>query len=101
MYPIGTWVEYGKGPHILWVDHKYETDIQRVKLAQLTKFFRLKQFIDESTFGSNLQTLQQRTWLIHWSLFVFFNIPNPKGWDLIIDLFLYQAFVYQIYSFHP
>merc|ERR1719195_1734296 len=25
---------------------------------------RLKQFIDESTFGSNLQTLQQRTWLI-------------------------------------
>merc|ERR1719422_440623 len=49
---------------------------------------RLQQFIDESTFGSNLQTLQQRTWLIHWSLFVFFN--HPKGRDLIIDLFLYQ-----------
>jgi translation initiation factor 3 subunit E len=37
---------------------------------------RLKQFIDESTFGSSLQTLQQRTWLIHWSLFVFFNHPK-------------------------
>merc|ERR1719323_2904729 len=49
---------------------------------------RLKQFIDESTFGSQLQTLQQRTWLIHWSLFVYFN--HPKGRDLIIDLFLYQ-----------
>jgi len=49
---------------------------------------RLKQFIDESTFGSSLQTLQQRTWLIHWSLFVFFN--HPKGRDLIIELFLYQ-----------
>merc|ERR1719225_303034 len=49
---------------------------------------RLKTFIDESTFGSNLQTLQQRTWLIHWSLFVFFN--HQKGRDLIIDLFLYQ-----------
>merc|ERR1719221_2223763 len=49
---------------------------------------RLKTFIDESTFGSNLQTLQQRTWLIHWSLFVFFN--HPKGRDLIIELFLYQ-----------
>merc|ERR1719414_2701866 len=49
---------------------------------------RLKQFIDESTFGSSLQTLQQRTWLIHWSLFVFFN--HPKGRDLIIDMFLYQ-----------
>merc|ERR1719512_43542 len=49
---------------------------------------KLKQFIDESTFGSSLQTLQQRTWLIHWSLFVFFN--HPKGRELIIDLFLYQ-----------
>merc|ERR1719154_192215 len=49
---------------------------------------RLRTFIDESTFGSNLQTLQQRTWLIHWSLFVYFN--HPKGRDLIIDLFLYQ-----------
>lgn len=49
---------------------------------------RLQQFIDESTFGSPLQTLQQRTWLIHWSLFVFFN--HPKGRDLIIELFLYQ-----------
>merc|ERR1719420_1872422 len=49
---------------------------------------RLKQLIDESTFGSSLQTLQQRTWLIHWSLFVFFN--HPKGRDLIIELFLYQ-----------
>jgi len=48
---------------------------------------RLQQFIDESTFGSSLQTLQQRTWLIHWSLFVFFN--HPKGRDLIIEMFLY------------
>jgi len=49
---------------------------------------RLQQFIDESTFGSSLQVLQQRTWLIHWSLFVFFN--HPKGRDMIIELFLYQ-----------
>jgi len=49
---------------------------------------RLQQYIDESTFGSSLQTLQQRTWLIHWSLFVFFN--HQKGRDLIIELFLYQ-----------
>merc|ERR1719461_2259352 len=49
---------------------------------------RLQMFIDESTFGSSLQTLQQRTWLIHWSLYVFFN--HPKGRDLIIELFLYQ-----------
>merc|ERR1719331_2117091 len=56
--------------------------------AALEDLKRLKQFIDESTFGSSLQTLQQRTWLIHWSLFVFFN--HQKGRDLIIELFLYQ-----------
>merc|ERR1719481_1750422 len=49
---------------------------------------RLRLFIDESTFGSSLQSLQQKTWLIHWSLFVFFN--HPKGRDLIVDTFLYQ-----------
>merc|ERR550534_2860516 len=32
-------------------------------------------------------TLQQRTWLIHWGFFVFFN--HLKGRDLIIDQFLY------------
>merc|ERR1719211_752495 len=56
--------------------------------AALEDLNRLKQFIDESTFGSSLQLLQQRTWLIHWSLFVFFN--HQKGRDLIIELFLYQ-----------
>ena len=39
-------------------------------------------------FPNALIGLQQRTWLIHWSLFVFFN--HAKGRDLIIDMFLYQ-----------
>merc|ERR1719167_457971 len=54
----------------------------------LDELKRLQMFIDESTFGSSLQSLQQKTWLIHWSLFVFFN--HPKGRDLTIELFLYQ-----------
>merc|ERR1712018_476285 len=41
---------------------------------------RLKEIIDTGAF-SPLQSLQQRTWLIHWSLFVFFN--HPKGKDLV------------------
>lgn len=49
---------------------------------------RIKEVIDSNTQGSALQALQQRTWLIHWSLFVFFN--HAKGRDLIIDMFLYQ-----------
>jgi len=49
---------------------------------------RLKEHIEQSSFGSALHSLQQRTWLIHWSLFVFFN--HPKGQDLIVDMLLYQ-----------
>ncbi|XP_068750124.1 eukaryotic translation initiation factor 3 subunit E-like [Montipora capricornis] len=49
---------------------------------------RLKDVIESNTQAGTLQLLQERTWLIHWSLFVFFN--HPKGRDLIIDLFLYQ-----------
>ncbi|XP_013773860.1 eukaryotic translation initiation factor 3 subunit E-B-like [Limulus polyphemus] len=49
---------------------------------------KLKEYIDGNAFGSPLQSLQQRTWLIHWSLFVFFN--HTKGRDLIIDMFLFQ-----------
>ncbi|XP_042897232.1 eukaryotic translation initiation factor 3 subunit E-A isoform X2 [Parasteatoda tepidariorum] len=56
--------------------------------AALDDFNRLKEFIDSNPFGSALITLQQRTWLIHWSLFVFFN--HAKGQDLIIDTFLFQ-----------
>uniref|UniRef100_A0A8C1U0X1 Eukaryotic translation initiation factor 3 subunit E n=1 Tax=Cyprinus carpio TaxID=7962 RepID=A0A8C1U0X1_CYPCA len=48
----------------------------------------LRETIDNNSVSSPLQSLQQRTWLIHWSLFVFFN--HPKGRDNIIELFLYQ-----------
>lgn len=42
---------------------------------------RLKEFIESNMTTSPLQALQQRTWLIHWSLFVFFNHPKGKlGW---------------------
>lgn len=49
---------------------------------------RLKNYIDKIE-SSHLLQLQHRTWLIHWSLFVFFN--HPQGRDLIIDLFLNEA----------
>merc|ERR1719204_2717189 len=50
---------------------------------------RLRENIDSSLITDQLKLLQQRTWFIHWSLFVFFN--HPKGRDEIIDMFLYQA----------
>ncbi|XP_057313238.1 eukaryotic translation initiation factor 3 subunit E-like [Hydractinia symbiolongicarpus] len=56
--------------------------------AALEDINRLKEIIDGDLYSHPLQLLQQRTWLIHWSLFVFFN--HAKGRDLLIDMFLYQ-----------
>uniref|UniRef100_A0A8P4KHH1 Eukaryotic translation initiation factor 3 subunit E n=1 Tax=Dicentrarchus labrax TaxID=13489 RepID=A0A8P4KHH1_DICLA len=56
--------------------------------AAMEDLSRLRETIDNNSVSSPLQSLQQRTWLIHWSLFVFFN--HPKGRDNIIELFLYQ-----------
>lgn len=44
---------------------------------------KLKELIDGNTFMPVLQQLQQRTWLMHWGLYVFFNHEN--GRNLIID----------------
>lgn len=49
---------------------------------------RLREYIDTNNPASALEQLQQRTWLIHWSLFVFFN--HEEGLDALIELFLYN-----------
>jgi len=46
-----------------------------------------------------LQQLQQRTWLIHWSLFVFFNHPN--GRNLIVDLLFQEKYINTIQTNCP
>jgi len=47
-------------------------------------FEKLKNFIDEDVFRTSLHSLQQRTWLLHWGLYLYFN--HAKGWDLLLDL---------------
>lgn len=39
----------------------------------------LKDAIDKRVFVDHLEQLQQRTWLIHWSLFVWFSFENGLG----------------------
>lgn len=60
--------------------------------AAFDAYKQLKDIIDPSdgkAAWSPLQQLQQRTWLIHWCLFVFFN--HDEGRDEIVDLFLSNA----------
>lgn len=45
----------------------------------------LREIIDTKSFASPLNLLQQRTWLLHWSLFVYFNTEN--GRNNLIDVF--------------
>ncbi|XP_054288816.1 eukaryotic translation initiation factor 3 subunit E-like [Macrosteles quadrilineatus] len=73
--------------NVLWGKLASEILLQQWDSA-LEELNRLRDFIDCNSFGSTLQVLTQRTWLIHWSLFVFFN--HSKGRDLIIDMFLYK-----------
>ena len=59
-----------------------------------TSIFKLRENIDSSAGRGEgspgaLQLLQQRTWLLHWSLFIFFN-GLSRGKELLIELFLHN-----------
>ncbi|KAI8376993.1 eIF3 subunit 6 N terminal domain-containing protein [Blakeslea trispora] len=67
--------------------------------AALEEMQKLKEAIDQKNFTSPVQQLQQRTWLLHWSLFVFFN--HPKGRDGIVDMFLTPQYINTIQTSCP
>ncbi|KAI8977908.1 eIF3 subunit 6 N terminal domain-containing protein [Pilobolus umbonatus] len=67
--------------------------------AALEEMQKLREIIDQKNFTSPLQQLQQRTWLLHWSLFVFFN--HPKGRDGIVDMFLTPQYINTIQTSCP
>eukprot|EP00271_Cylindrocystis_brebissonii_P008730 TRINITY_DN23211_c0_g1_i1.p1 TRINITY_DN23211_c0_g1~~TRINITY_DN23211_c0_g1_i1.p1 ORF type:complete len:438 (-),score=118.06 TRINITY_DN23211_c0_g1_i1:583-1896(-) len=51
---------------------------------------KLKDIIDSRN-SSQLDQLQQRTWLLHWSLFVFYNTENGK--NNLVDLFFQEKYL--------
>ena len=60
---------------------------------------RLKEIIDSKMASNPLGQLTQRTWLAHWSLFVFFNHEN--GRNAIIDLFFQERYMSAIQTQAP
>jgi translation initiation factor 3 subunit E len=68
----------------LWGKLAAEILMQQWETA-LDDIQKLRDIIDANTFAPILQQLQQRVWLMHWSLFVFFEHEN--GRNAIIDLF--------------
>lgn len=74
---------------VLW--GKLAADILMVDYDAATEdIARLREAIDNAPFLTPLMQLQQRTWLMHWSLHVFWNHENGK--NALIDLFLQPPF---------
>merc|ERR1719183_258903 len=79
-----------KGFSALW--GKFAADILMQDWdTALEDMARLREVIDSKTIFTPLNQLQQRMWLLHWSLFVFFNHEN--GRNAIIDLFFQDRYM--------
>lgn len=82
---------------------KFEADILSAKWDDaLEDMNLLKEAIDSNGRAIHLnplQQLQQRTWLIHWSLFVFFN--HPDGRNGITDLLFSEKYLNAIQTNCP
>ncbi|XP_068662320.1 eukaryotic translation initiation factor 3 subunit E-like [Aristolochia californica] len=74
----------------LWGKLAAEILMQNWDVA-LEELNHVKEIIDSKNFASPLNQLQNRIWLMHWSLFIFFNHEN--GRNGIIDLFFQDRYL--------
>ncbi|KAL3819759.1 hypothetical protein ACJIZ3_005664 [Penstemon smallii] len=65
----------------------------------LEELNRVKDIIDSKNFSSPLNQVQSRIWLMHWSLFIFFNHDN--GRTQIIELFNQDKYLNAIQTNAP
>lgn len=59
--------------------------------AAMEDLVKLKELLDLDTFAPVSRQLQQKAWLMHWALFVFFNHEN--GLNALADLFLSDRYI--------
>jgi translation initiation factor 3 subunit E len=60
---------------------------------------KIKESIETRLFNNPLAQLQHRTWLVHWSLFPFFNYEPAR--ETLTDLFFSPAFINTIQTSSP
>lgn len=65
----------------------------------LTEVKDLRDIIDSQS--SPLSQLQARTWLLHWSLFVFFNLGETESLQSLLDMFLTPSYLNTIQTSSP
>ncbi|KAK8850631.1 eukaryotic translation initiation factor 3 subunit E [Kwoniella newhampshirensis] len=72
--------------------------------AALVEVKDLRDAIDNphgTAMAKPLAQLQARTWLLHWSLFVFFNLGEGQGCQSLLDMFLSPAYLNTIQTSCP
>jgi translation initiation factor 3 subunit E len=111
-YSLG---DYGSAGELLYQFRVLSTDNEKVaastwgKLAceiltanwetVMEEIQKIKENIDTRLFNNPLAQLQQRKWLIHWSLFPFFNHEAAR--DTLTELFFSPAFINTIQTACP
>lgn len=72
--------------------------------SALTEVNDLRDAIDNphgTGMAKPLSQLQARTWLLHWSLFVFFNLGEGQGCQSLLEMFLNPAYLNTIQTSCP
>ncbi|OCK99550.1 eukaryotic translation initiation factor-like protein 3 subunit E [Cenococcum geophilum 1.58] len=67
--------------------------------AAMEEIQKVKESIDTRLFANPLAQLHHRTWLIHWSLFPFFNYESAK--DTLTEMFFSPAYINTIQTNCP
>eukprot|EP00455_Lapot_gusevi_P011707 TRINITY_DN1543_c0_g3_i1.p1 TRINITY_DN1543_c0_g3~~TRINITY_DN1543_c0_g3_i1.p1 ORF type:complete len:444 (+),score=146.24 TRINITY_DN1543_c0_g3_i1:62-1333(+) len=82
----------------LWGKLAAETLAENYAVA-LDDFNLLRDAIENRNFPSPVHQLQQRTWLIHWSLFVFFSLEEGRA--MILDFLMQEKYLNTIQTSCP
>ncbi|QDS71440.1 eukaryotic translation initiation factor 3 subunit E [Venturia effusa] len=79
---------------------KFASEILNAEWDQaMEEVTKIKEMIDTRYFNNALAQLQQRTWLLHWCLFPFFNHEPAR--DTLTELFFSPAFINTIQTLCP
>jgi translation initiation factor 3 subunit E len=79
---------------------KLACDIIRTEWdSALKELGKLREVIDSRSFAEPLTQLHHRTWIIHWSLFPFYNAEN--GLESLLDLFFSSSYMSTIQAASP
>ncbi|EZF70061.1 eukaryotic translation initiation factor 3 subunit E [Trichophyton soudanense CBS 452.61] len=106
---------YGNAAELLYQFRVLSTDNDKVAAATwgklaceilttnwegaMEEITKVKDSIDTRLFNNPLGQLQHRSWLIHWSLFPFFNHEPAR--DVLTDMFFHPAYINTIQTACP